>query len=164
MKKLLIAALLLGPAAAQTFPSAEERAAIAAASGAERDRALKLLAISDMQPGATAYDIGKPGNANFDESKANPFPNLPDLLTFQNGTIVKTAAHWEKRKAEIKALFDENVYGKYPGAHPQGYLDVSPAQRRWPSPGVPAFVKHIVGHTDNSAESDYHASTSMLMW
>jgi hypothetical protein len=106
MKKILLAALLLSPAFAQTFPSAEERAAIAAASAAERDRALKQLAISDMQHGATAYDIGKPGNANYDEAAANPYPNIPDVLTFQNGRKVTTAAQWNKRKAEIRALFD----------------------------------------------------------
>ncbi len=74
------------------FPTPEERAAINAASTAERDRELKLLGITDMQPGATAYDIGKPGNANYDESKANPYPNLPTLLVMNNGTKVKTPA------------------------------------------------------------------------
>ena len=54
-----------------------DRAAITAASAAERDRELKLLGITAMQPPATAYDIGKPGNANYDESKANPYPKLP---------------------------------------------------------------------------------------
>ena len=59
--------------------AAPDRAAITAASAAERDRELKLLGIAAMQPGATAYDIGKPGNANYDESKANP---IPSFLTF----------------------------------------------------------------------------------
>src|ERR1700742_1381500 len=71
-------------------PSASDRAAIAAASRAERDRELKLLGISEMQPPATAYDIGKPGNANYDESKANPYPRLPDVLVMSDGTPVKT--------------------------------------------------------------------------
>ena len=96
------------------FPTPEERAAINAASTAERDRELKLLGITDMQPGATAYDIGKPGNANYDESKANPYPNLPPLLVMNNGTKVKTPAQWAKRRKEIQAAFDEDVYGKYP--------------------------------------------------
>src|SRR5271170_3580328 len=99
-------------------PSASDRAAIAAASRAERDRELKLLGISEMQPGATAYDIGKPGNANYDESKANPYPKLPDVLTMNDGTKVTTPAQWKKRRAEIKAMFDENVYGKYPAHIP----------------------------------------------
>ena len=62
-------------------PTATDRAAIAAASAAERDRELKLLGITAMQPPATAYDIGKAGNANYEESKANPYPKLPDVLT-----------------------------------------------------------------------------------
>ncbi len=70
-------ALTAGIAAqTQAPPSAADRAAITAASSAERDRELKLLGITQMQPPATAYDIGKPGNANYDESKANPYPKL----------------------------------------------------------------------------------------
>src|ERR1700758_4472187 len=88
-------------------PSASDREAIAAASRAERDRELKLLGISEMRPGATAYDIGKPGNANYDESKANPYPKLPDVLTMNDGTPVKTPEQWKKRRAELKAMFDE---------------------------------------------------------
>src|ERR1700722_17609639 len=61
-------------------PSAADRAAIAAASRAERDRELKLLGITQMQPPATAYNIGQSVNANYDESKANPYPKLPDVL------------------------------------------------------------------------------------
>ena len=67
------------------FPTPAERAAIMAASAKERDRELKLLGITAMQPPATAYDVGKPGNANYDEAKANPFPSLPALLVFNNG-------------------------------------------------------------------------------
>ncbi len=74
------------PATEFHFPTPEERAAINAASAVERDRELKLLGITAMQPPATAYDIGKPGNANYDESKANPYPNLPALLVMNNGT------------------------------------------------------------------------------
>jgi hypothetical protein len=62
----------------------------------------------------TAYDIGKPGNANYDESVANPFPTIPDVLTMNDGTKVTTPAEWAKRREEIKAIFDEKVYGKYP--------------------------------------------------
>ena len=151
MKKLLIAALLLGPAAAQTFPSAEERAAIAAASTAERDREMKALGIAEMQHGATAYDIGKPGNANYDEALANPYPNIPDVLTFQNGAKVKSVAVWKKRKAEIRALFDENVYGKYPAHIPKVTWHVDDVTQQEVG-GIAATVKHVTGHVDNSAD------------
>ena len=134
------------PAAA---PVANDRAAIAAASAVERDRELKLLGISAMQPGATAYDIGKPGNANFDEARANPYPKLPAVLTMNDGQRVKTAAQWKQRSAEIKAMFDENVYGRYPAHIPAVTWKVDSVETMSVQ-GIPAMVKHITGHVDNS--------------
>ena len=67
----LLIALALTASAPQAAPSApriptpEERAALSAASATERSRELQLLRITAMQPSATAYDIGKPGNANY---------------------------------------------------------------------------------------------------
>jgi len=85
------------PAAASApapgVPSAADRAAMAVAAAAERDRELKQLGITAMQQGKSAYDIGKPGNANYDESLANPYPKIPDVLTMNDGTEVTTPAH-----------------------------------------------------------------------
>src|SRR5581483_497047 len=106
----------LGQAA---LPSAAERAAILAASTKEREREMKLLGIAEMRPPLSAYDIGKPGNANYDEAQANPYPNWPELMVMQDGTKVTTAAQWRKRRAEIKRLFDDNVYGRYPAHIPK---------------------------------------------
>ena len=127
-----------------------DRAAIAAASAAEREREMKLLGITAMQPGVTAYDIGKPGNANYDESKANPYPNLPPLLVMKDGTRVKTPAQWKKRAAEIKAMFDENVYGKYPANIPTVTWKVDSVEQITVQ-NIPVIVKHVTGHVDNSA-------------
>jgi hypothetical protein len=148
---LLLSFAIVMPAQGQAAPPTEaERAAIAAASRAERDRELKLLGISEMQAPATAYDIGKPGNANYDEAKANPYPKLPDVLTMNNGTTVKTAAQWAKRSAEIRAMFDENVYGKYPQHIPAVTWKVESVEEI-PVAGIPATVKHVTGRVDNSA-------------
>jgi hypothetical protein len=136
-------------------PAATDRAAIAAASAAERDRELKLLGITAMQSPATAYDIGKAGNANYEESKANPYPKLPDVLTMNDGTKVTTPEQWEKRRAEIKAMFDENVYGKYPAHIPEVTWKVDSVEAMTVQ-GIPAIVKHVTGHVDNS---DYPAIT-----
>jgi len=136
--------------AAPRMPTAEERAAISAGSAAERNREIKLLGITAMQPPATAYDIGKPGNANYDESKANPYPNLPALLEMKNGKKVATAAQWSERRKELLDLFAENVYGKYPAHIPSVTWKVKNTKETTVA-GVPAVVKHIVGHVDNSA-------------
>lgn len=131
------------------MPSTEERARIAAASEAERNRELRLLGITAMQPGATAYDIDKPGNANYDESKANPYPKLPELLVLQDGTRVSTPAQWARRREEIKALFDENVYGRFPARIPTVTWKVDGIENLTIA-GVAAVVKHLTGTADNS--------------
>ena len=89
------------------------------ASAEERSREMKVLGIAELQPSLTPRNIGQPGNVNFDEAKANPYPKLPELLVMNDGTKVKTAAQWKKRREEIKAMFDENVYGKYPANIPK---------------------------------------------
>jgi hypothetical protein len=138
------------PPATPAMPSAADRAAILAASTAERDREVKLLGIAEMQPGVTAYDIGKPGNANYDESIANPYPKLPDLLRMNDGTKVTTPAQWQKRRKEIEAMFDEYVYGKYPAHIPAVTWKVDSVEQLTMA-GVPAIVKHVTGHVDNSS-------------
>jgi len=146
-----LASLVILPAvSAQQVPSAEERARIEAASAAERDRELKLLGIAQMQNGVSAYDIGKPGNANYDESRANPYPHLPDAFVLQDGTRVKTKAQWEKRRQELKALFDDDIYGRFPPHIPNVAWRVDGVETAMIA-GVPAVVKHIVGRADNSS-------------
>jgi hypothetical protein len=123
---------------------------IAIASSAERDREMKALGIAAMQPPVGAYDVGKPCNANYDEALANPYPRLPALMVMNNGTSVKTSAQWQARRAEIKAAFDEQVYGRYPKHIPEVAWTVKDVQEQTVM-GVPAIVKHVVGHVDNSA-------------
>jgi hypothetical protein len=146
----LITAVAAQTQAPAVPPAAPDRAAITAASAAERDRELKLLGITAMLPPATAYDIGKPGNANYDEAKANPYPKLPEVLTMNDGTRVTTPAQWKKRRAEIKTMFDENVYGKYPAHIPAVTWKVDSVEQITVQ-GIPTIVKHITGHVDNSA-------------
>jgi hypothetical protein len=136
--------------AAPATPTAADRAAILTASTVERDREVKLLGIAEMQPTVGAYDIGKPGNANYDESIANPYPKLPDVLRMNDGTKVTTPAQWQKRRKEIQAMFDEYVYGKYPAHIPAVTWKVDSVEEVTVS-GVPALVKHITGHVDNSS-------------
>ncbi len=141
------------PAQAPAMPTAAEREALRAASEAEHNRELKLLGITELQPGLTAYDIGKPGNANYDEAKANPYPKLPAMLVMKDGKPVKTAAQWEKRREEIKEMFAENVYGKYPEHIPAVTWTIAGVEQMTVA-GVPATVKHLIGHTDNSGYPD----------
>jgi len=149
---LLIASLLLcGGAVAQTaMPSPAELAAIREASSQERDREMKLLGIAEMRKPLSAYDIGKPGNANYDEALANPAAGMPELMAMQNGAKVTTAAQWQKRRAELKRLFDDSVYGRYPAHIPKVTWHVDGTESM-DVQGVPAIVKRVTGHVDNAA-------------
>jgi hypothetical protein len=56
-----------------------------------------------------------PNAANYDEAKANPYPDLPDPLTLKNRWKVTTAdAWWKQRRPEITEDFDREVYGRVP--------------------------------------------------
>src|SRR5215469_17889617 len=48
---------------------------------------MEQLGIEALRPGPSG-DENAPNHANYDEAKANPFPNLPDVLTLKNGTKV----------------------------------------------------------------------------
>ena len=51
--------------------------------------------------------------ANYDESKV-PTYELPDPLTFMDGSPVSSTSDWPRRRAEILSLFEAYVYGKTP--------------------------------------------------
>ena len=56
-----------------------------------------------------------PEGINYDESKV-PAYDLPDPLTMEDDTKVTDAKTWkEKRRPELLKLFEEYMYGKYPG-------------------------------------------------
>ena len=63
---------------------------------------------------ALAAAAQNPPNANYDESKV-PKYTLPDPLVMADGTPVKDAATWrKKRRPEILGLFAEQMYGRTP--------------------------------------------------
>jgi hypothetical protein len=59
------------------------------------------LGIRKLRPGPSG-NAGAPNQANYDEKLANPYPDLPDVMTLQNGRKVTTAdAWWKQRRPEI---------------------------------------------------------------
>jgi len=109
------------------------------------------------QSGVKALRPGPSGNekasdhANYDESKANPFPNLPDALTAGNGQRVTAAAQWwHERRPKIVEDFEREVLGRMPLNVPKvTWTARSTANTKT---GVfPAIEKQLVGHVDNSS-------------
>src|SRR5262245_12510262 len=78
------------------------------------------LGIKTLRRGADGMNPKAPNFQNTDESKANPWPNLPDPLCLKNGTKVTTAeAWWKERRPEIVEDFDREVYGRVPKTVPK---------------------------------------------
>ena len=72
------------------------------------------LGIKALRPGPSGNETA-PNHANYDESTANPFPVLPDVLTLKNGKKVTTPAMWwNQRRPEIVEDFEREVLGRVP--------------------------------------------------
>jgi hypothetical protein len=107
------------------------------------------LGIKTLRPGRSP-DAKSPNAANYDESKANPYPDWPDVLTLKSGLKVTSQAQWQQRRAEIIADFDHEVLGRVP---------VNTAKISWKVlftdhemlGRVPVTVRQIVGHADNAS-------------
>ena len=75
---------------------------------------MEQLGIKALRPGPSGNETA-PNHANYDESTANPYPNLPDVLKLKNGKKVTTAKQWwEQRRPEIVEDFDREVLGRVP--------------------------------------------------
>jgi len=108
------------------------------------------LGIKVLRPGPSGNESA-PNHANYDESKANPFPNLPDVLTLKNGKKVTTAdMWWKERRPEIVEDFEREVLGRVPRKVPGVTWTVTNTVNAMV--GSRATIgKQLVGHVDNSS-------------
>lgn len=111
---------------------------------------MEQLGIAALRPGPSGRE-GAPNPANYDESLANPYPNLPDVLTLKNGKKVTTAKMWwSQRRPEILEDFSREILGRVPAKTPP----VSWSVKRTVNTKVgdrPVVARELVGHVDNSA-------------
>jgi hypothetical protein len=111
---------------------------------------LGQLGITTIRPGASS-NAKAPNAANYDESKANPYPDLPDPLTLKNGKKVTTAKMWwKKRRAEIVEDFDREIYGRLPKVLPKVTWEVISTTND-KNGDFPIIIKKLTGHVDNSS-------------
>jgi hypothetical protein len=115
----------------------------------DHQRLLGLLHIPSLRRGADG-NPQSPNAANSDESKATPYPNLPDPLILKNGQKVTTAGQWTARRAEIVEDFDREVYGRVPKNTPSVKWEIAETTNDV-NGDVPIVTKKLVGHVDNSA-------------
>jgi hypothetical protein len=120
------------------------------------------LGITELRPGPSGQD-NAPNAANYDESKANPFPKLPDALRMENGSKVTSAKQWrEKRRPEILALFEREVLGRIPAQVPKVTWTVEEtADAKVGARNVRA--RRLTGKVDNSAYPDIEVNINLLV-
>lgn len=131
---------------------------------AEQHRAdmMEKLGIQGIRPGANASPDG-PNAANYDEAKANPYSDLPDVLRLSNGKPVTTPeAWWTKRRPEIAAAFEREVYGRIPNDVPSVDWTVEIAEREYLG-WTPVLARKIKGRVDNSQYPFVEVNISMTL-
>ncbi len=111
---------------------------------------LEQLGIVRLRPGPSGK-TGATNSANYDPAKANPFPNLPELLTLKNGQKVTTAEMWWKqRRPEIVEDFEREVIGRVPKNVPKVTWTVVSNVTDGLVGNLPARGKRLAGQVDNS--------------
>lgn len=110
---------------------------------------MEQLGIKALRPGPSGKE-SDPNHANYDESLANPFPQLPDALTMKNGKKVTSAKMWEQRRAEILEDFAREVLGRVPSNVPKVTWTVTQTVHDKVG-SYPVIGKQVVGHVDNTS-------------
>jgi hypothetical protein len=129
-------------------PAARE--ALAAATAADHKDMLQQLGIRKLRPGPSGNETA-PNHANYDDALANPYPNLPDPLTLQNGRKVASAGVWTKqRRPEIVESFEREVVGRIPRAVPKVTWSETGSEE-WTAGTLPVVGRQLVGHVDNAS-------------
>lgn len=90
----------------------QQRDSLNKLSQADHQLMMKMLGIESLRPGPSG-NPETPNAANSDETKVR-VENMPDPLIFEEGSRVENAVDWEKRKLELKELFDREMYGRTP--------------------------------------------------
>jgi hypothetical protein len=123
---------------------------------------MNQLGIKTLRPGPSG-DEKAPNHANYDEQLANPYPNLPDILTLKNGQKVTTAdAWWKQRRPEIVEDMEREVYGRLPANIPNVNWIVSVSEREFVG-FTPVIAKKLIGHVDNSSYPSIEVNISMVV-
>ncbi len=123
-----------------------------AATIADHKRMLELLHIDSIRRGRDGGNKQSPFYANYDEAKANPYPQLPDPLLLKDGRKVTTPAMWwELRRPEIVEDFDREIYGRVPSDTPKVTWEITNTVVET-NGGIRVITKKLVGRVDNSLD------------
>jgi len=124
----------------------------AATNAADRDHQnmMDQLGIKALRPGPSGNEKA-PNHANYDEAKANPYPDLPDPLTMNDGQkVTSPQMWWDKRRPEIVEMYEKYVNGRVPTQVPRVTWTVTAVDHELLG-FTPVTAKDLVGEVDNSS-------------
>ena len=169
-KPLILAAICLGAVVqAQTPPvppaappavlsvppwqlSPEQRQQMNELTAQDHADMMRQLGITKLRPGRNASTApGTANPANYDEAKANPYPDWPALLVMKSGETITTAEQWrQQRRPEIVEDFEREVVGRVPANVPKITWEV---KRQFDTTvgGLPVLARQVIGHADHAA-------------
>jgi hypothetical protein len=144
----ILALLLAGPALSAAAAPAPP---LVLTADQDHKRVMDLLHItSPLREGVNGWDAKAPNPVNYDESKVRAY-SLPDPLRLDNGQTVTTPqVWWKRRRPELVALFDREVYGRAPANTPKVRWEILGASETTIG-SVKAVTEHLLGHVDNSS-------------
>ena len=123
---------------------------------------MEQIGVNALRPGPSGNE-NAPNHANYDESKANPYPNLPDVLTLRNGKKVTTAKMWwDERRPEIVEDFEREVVGRVPKNVPKVTWTVTETVKAMSElRGV--IIERLNGHVDNTSYPAINVDIQMTL-
>ncbi|WP_431215939.1 hypothetical protein ACQ86N_15560 [Puia sp. P3] len=156
MKNRLLLVLLAGTLHASAQPP------VTFTAEQDHDNMMRQLGIKALRPGPSG-DEKAPNHANYDEALANPYPELPDLLTLNDGKKITTADQWwHRRRPEIVEDFEREVYGRVPPNTPKITWTVKVTDHEYIG-FTPVIAKQLVGHADNSSCPSIDVNINMTL-
>jgi hypothetical protein len=124
---------------------------------------MEQLGIKTLRPGPSGRS-GATNEANYDTTKANPYPDLPDPLALKNGQKVTTAEMWWKqRRPEIVEDFEREVYGRVPKSVPKVTWMITTQATDRVVGKIPVIAKQLAGHVDNSSCPSINVDIQMTL-
>jgi len=107
-----------------------------------QENMMKQLGIKALRPGPSGNESA-PNHANYDTTKADPCPQLPEILTTKKGRKVTTADVWWKvRRPEIIEDYEREVYGRIPKNVPKVTWTVKVTDPEFIIPGFIPVVQN----------------------
>ncbi len=152
-------------AAANPFQiSPEERARLDQLAREDHADMLRQLGVTKLRPGFNGRAAaGEPNAANYDEAKANPYPDWPDVLTLKDGRkVTSVEVWWRERRPEIIEDFEREVYGRVPKDVPKVSWTVTETVETSVG-GLPVVARRAIGRADNSAHPEIAVEIQMAV-